>query len=161
MNNTVTRPSFYCKPVKGVDVGRDPNGVNFVPRDLFRGPVFPTYCEGDAFFINGSQLGPLYAASLYALHYTLLPQYVTGHMAVIADMGHVDIAKRMDRAGDAGGRKKYASRKAREARMFVTGMTLSMWKDIWLYSLYNQTRATQVEKRLSEVIVERLQASSG
>lgn len=158
MTDTAKRPSFYCKPVKGVDVSRDPNGVNFVPRDLFRGPVFPPYCEGDAFFINGSHLGPLYAASLYALHYTLLPQYVTGHMAVIADMGHVDVAKRMHVAANPDvGR---TGRKPREAQLFVTGMWSSMWKDVWLYSLYNQTRETQLEKKLVEGIVERLKAAS-
>ncbi|XP_050036082.2 acetylgalactosaminyl-O-glycosyl-glycoprotein beta-1,3-N-acetylglucosaminyltransferase-like [Dermacentor andersoni] len=157
MNSTAPRPSFYCKPVKGVNVGRDPKGVNFVPRDLFRGPVFPPYCEGETFFINGSQLGPLYAASLYALHYTLLPQYVTGHMAVIADMGHVSIAERIASAGSGG---KYTGRKVGKANLFITNMWLSMWKDTWLYSLYNQTRQTHFEKKLTEIIVEQLHAAS-
>lgn len=159
-NSTVARPSFYCKTVKGVNVGRDPKGINFVPRDLFRGPVFPPYCEGEAFFINGSQLGPLYAASLYALHYTLLPQYVTGHMAVIADMGHVDIAQRIASAGNPESGGKYTGRKVGKANLFITNMWLNMWKDIWLYSLYNQTRQMQLEKKLTEIIVERLQAAS-
>ncbi|KAK8766715.1 hypothetical protein V5799_006504 [Amblyomma americanum] len=153
------RPSFYCKVVKGVDVGRDPQGVNFVPHDLFRGPVFPPYCEGDAFFMNGTHLGQLYAASLYALHYALVPQYVTGHMAVIADIRHENIDKQMDVARSLGGSTKSRENASLRPKLFLTGIEKNMWKDVWLYSLYNQTRDSQLEKDLIDDILGRLASS--
>ncbi|XP_077564567.1 acetylgalactosaminyl-O-glycosyl-glycoprotein beta-1,3-N-acetylglucosaminyltransferase-like [Haemaphysalis longicornis] len=85
--------SIHCKVLEGVHVDRNPEGANFVPRDLFRGPVFPPYCEGDAFIVHGSKLAWLYAASLYTDHYALFPHYVTGHMAAIAEMDHVNISR--------------------------------------------------------------------
>ncbi|KAH9367771.1 hypothetical protein HPB48_010090 [Haemaphysalis longicornis] len=101
----------------GVHVDRSPEGANFVPRDRFRGPVFPPYCEGDAFIMHGSKLAWLYAASLYTDHYALFPHYVTGHMAAIAEMGHVNISRLVgvaDHVSNHGhGRSRAESRRRR------------------------------------------------
>ncbi|XP_077484738.1 beta-1,3-galactosyltransferase 9-like [Amblyomma americanum] len=154
--NKTGQPSLYCKVAKGVSVGRDPRGVNFVPRNLFRGPVFPPYCEGDAFFIKGTHLGLLYSASLYTLHYALLPQYVTGHMAAIVDIRHVNISTRMGVAGRMGSDTESQRKISAQAKLFITGVVSSAWKDVWLYSLHNQTRHTGLEKSLTEMILKNL-----
>ncbi|KAH9367734.1 hypothetical protein HPB48_000114 [Haemaphysalis longicornis] len=151
--NKTDRPSFYCKPVRGVEVGRDPERANYVPRHLFRGPVFPPYCEGDAFFINGSHLASLHRASLYALHYGLVPQYVTGHMAVLADMGHVDVSRMMVDVGGVVGDR------AARPNLFMSGVPVKTWTDVWLRSLYNQTRHAPLERNLTGMILAGLKAA--
>ncbi|KAL1427325.1 hypothetical protein MTO96_017613 [Rhipicephalus appendiculatus] len=85
---------FHCAVVQLLPVERSLNSSNYVPEELFRDSMWPTHCEGDAFIVHARHLKALVLSSEAIPQYPLLGPYVTGHLPVLARLGHRNIANR-------------------------------------------------------------------
>ncbi|KAH6943596.1 hypothetical protein HPB50_024783 [Hyalomma asiaticum] len=82
---------FHCAVAQLVPVERSPNSSMYVPESLFRDSLWPTHCEGDAFIVHAKHLKAIVLSSEAIAQYPLLGQYITGHLPVLARVGHRDI----------------------------------------------------------------------
>lgn len=151
--NETNERYFHCKPVQLVMVNRDRNSSTYVPETLFRDEYWPTYCEGDAYIIHAKHLKPLVLGSEAIKQYPQLTQYVTGHLPVLARVGHKNITDKV-------GAQDEELRKGEVVRVrpiFVSKLnTSSQWRPQWLKTLICYTSADKT-KEMADGIVNKLQ----
>lgn len=81
----------HCLVWTMMRVYRDVNHPFYVPREDFPDKTYFRYCSGRAMIMPGGVLADLYAASKKLQLYAVDDAYVTGDLALIAGVGHVDM----------------------------------------------------------------------
>ncbi|KAL3197226.1 hypothetical protein MRX96_014835 [Rhipicephalus microplus] len=143
---------FHCSMVQLLPVERSPNSSNYVPEELFRDSMWPTHCEGDAFIVHAKHLKALVLSSEAIPQYPLLGPYVTGHLPVLARLGHRNIANRTCT------RRNLASKDDRP--IFIGSVTTkSLWWTRWLETLVCCQHSNKTEE-LAEQILRKLKFHS-
>ncbi|CAN8002318.1 unnamed protein product, partial [Ixodes hexagonus] len=116
---------FHCNDKHLVPVGRHPRDSLYIPQVLFRGDLLPGYCEPDAFVLKAQHLKALVLASEVIPQYPLFGPYVTGHLTVLARLGHTSISGMIDVASNNPNWSSQA--------LFITGLeSPSLWKEYWM-----------------------------
>ncbi|XP_070379087.1 beta-1,3-galactosyltransferase 9-like [Dermacentor albipictus] len=136
---------FHCAVVQLARVDRNPNSSLYVPEALFRDTYWPTHCEGDAFIVHSKHLKPLVLSSEAIAQYPLLGPYVTGHLPVLARIGHRNITSRIRRLGAAPENQSF------QRPIFVSNVTEKFqWKAQWLKTLvcYADANNTGMAERI-------------
>ncbi|KAK8756514.1 hypothetical protein V5799_000785 [Amblyomma americanum] len=150
--NETNERYFHCVPVQLVLVNRDTNSSSFVPEYLFRDDYWPTYCEGDAYIIHAKHLRSLVRGSEAIKQYPRLTQYVTGHLPVVARVGHKNITRKVR----AEGVQQPADEVAPERPIFVSRLkSSSKWKPQWLKTLICYVGANETNE-MTEKIVDKI-----
>ncbi|XP_065300657.2 UDP-GalNAc:beta-1,3-N-acetylgalactosaminyltransferase 1-like [Dermacentor albipictus] len=88
--------SIHCSVFVDNDVRREANDTYCVPEDDLVQNVYPLYCSGRSMIMTMETLRKLFAASKIVKGYAIDDAYVTGHLALFSNVGHVDISSRID-----------------------------------------------------------------
>ncbi|KAL3195140.1 hypothetical protein MRX96_045759 [Rhipicephalus microplus] len=83
--------SIHCAVWKYAKVFRDGRDKHCVPEDQLPMDFYPFYCAGRAMIMTMETMGKLYRASKFVEGYQVDDTYVSGHLALLANVGHVDI----------------------------------------------------------------------
>ncbi|KAL1442413.1 hypothetical protein MTO96_030816 [Rhipicephalus appendiculatus] len=92
-NLPLENSSIHCSVWKHVKVLRDGRNKHCVPEDQLAMDYYPLYCSGRAMIMTMETMGKLYRASHLVKGYQIDDTYVSGHLALLANVGHVDITK--------------------------------------------------------------------
>ncbi|XP_064481208.1 beta-1,3-galactosyltransferase 1-like [Ornithodoros turicata] len=93
LNDTFSKRTgdFHCLTWHNMGVIRDPNSPWYLSKELYPKNRFPAYCSGSAMFLPVSKLDALYNASFSVPFIPVDDAYVTGELAKLAKVGHVEI----------------------------------------------------------------------
>ncbi|XP_040068717.1 N-acetyllactosaminide beta-1,3-N-acetylglucosaminyltransferase 3-like [Ixodes scapularis] len=128
---------FHCDDQHFVPVRRRPGDRFYVPETLYRDAFLPAHCEPDTFLVKSGYLKALVLASEVIPQYPLFGPYVTGHLTVLARLGHIDISKRMELVSVHPDWDSCA--------LFVSGLVnASLWKQYWFNRLLEHRHVTNV-----------------
>lgn len=142
---------FHCSVVQLVPVDRNPNSSTYIPEALFRDAYWPTHCQGDAFIVHSKHLQPLVLSSEAIAQYPMLGPYVTGHLPVLARVGHRDISPRMKRLDDVPANQNSLR------PIFVSNVTeRSQWKAQWLKTLVCYANANKTTEEMTDRILRKI-----
>lgn len=137
---------FHCAIVQLLPVDRYPNSSNYVPEELFRDSMWPTHCEGDAFIVHAQHLKALVLSSEAIPQYPLLGPYVTGHLPVLARLGHRNIANLTCALGGD-------TSSCEVSPIFVGNVTSkSLWWSRWLDTLVCHPRRNKTEGLAKQIL---------
>ncbi|XP_077528087.1 acetylgalactosaminyl-O-glycosyl-glycoprotein beta-1,3-N-acetylglucosaminyltransferase-like [Haemaphysalis longicornis] len=151
-NQTGEDRYFHCAPVKGVRVDRNVSSPTYLSLTQFADDVFPIFCEGDAFIINATFLKPLVLASEAIPQYPFLGAYVTGHLPVIARVGHKNLSPKILILD---GKPEKVNCARTERIIFLSNITrINQWKPLWLKSLICYESLNVTTNLIAERIVQ-------
>ncbi|XP_064479773.1 beta-1,3-galactosyltransferase 9-like [Ornithodoros turicata] len=140
---------FHCQVEAMVRVERDPSHPDYIPETVFRDNIFPNHCHGSAFIVPGRFLEPLVYASRSIPPYQAFGPYLTGHLPVLARLGHTDVRSRMNNTVNG----------VWTERKFFTGgfNDTDMWKRHWLKTLVCFKDNENTTSTLTQSIVRSIQ----
>ncbi|KAH7956444.1 hypothetical protein HPB52_009729 [Rhipicephalus sanguineus] len=87
--------SISCLVWKYARVSRDARDKHCIPVDDLPMDFYPHYCCGRAMIMTTDTMKKLYRASKFVNGYQMDDTYVSGHLAMLANVGHVDIGSNM------------------------------------------------------------------
>ncbi|KAL3195844.1 hypothetical protein MRX96_015725 [Rhipicephalus microplus] len=89
--------SISCLVWMYARVSRNVSDKHCIPEDDLPGPMdfYPHYCSGRAMIMTTDTMKKLYRASKIVRGYQIDDTYVSGHVAMLANVGHVDIGSQV------------------------------------------------------------------
>ncbi|CAN8002316.1 unnamed protein product, partial [Ixodes hexagonus] len=144
-----TDRNFHCNDKHLVPVGKHPTDSLYIPQTHFKDDLIPGYCESDAFVLKAQHLKVLVLASEAIPQYPLFGPYVTGHLTVLARLGHTSISGMIDVASNNPDWSSQA--------LFVTGLKKpSLWKEYWIKRWLKHSHVTNVTSLLASKVLSSL-----
>ncbi|XP_049275443.1 acetylgalactosaminyl-O-glycosyl-glycoprotein beta-1,3-N-acetylglucosaminyltransferase-like [Rhipicephalus sanguineus] len=94
-NLPLKNSSIHCRVLKYNNVLRDGGDSHCVPEDQLPMDFYPHYCSGFSMMMTTDTMRKLYRASKFVKVYQIDDAYVSGHLALLANVGHVDIGRKV------------------------------------------------------------------
>ncbi|KAH7932816.1 hypothetical protein HPB49_003254 [Dermacentor silvarum] len=86
---------IHCNVLEGNPVLRDPQDRYCIPEDEVAQDTYPLMCSGCCIIMTIDTMRKLLRASEIAKAYAIDDAYVSGHLALIANVGHVTISSKV------------------------------------------------------------------
>lgn len=93
LKDSSAQDAFHCLTWHRMGVVRDKNSPWYLSKEMYRKDRFPPYCSGSAMLLPTKKLRALYMASFFVPFISVDDAYVSGELALLANISHVEINK--------------------------------------------------------------------